>query len=215
MAEQALVILVPGLWMNGLELVPLERRLRRCGFRTTRFRYHSVADTIAENAARLHAFAVARPDPIVHFVGHSLGGLVVLDRFLHYPEPRPGRIVAVGSPFQGSWAAQRMARHRWGRWMLGRSFEGALAAGLPAWDGRRAVGVIAGSLAIGFGRLFRGLAQPNDGTVAVAETWLPAATDHLTLPLSHISLVLSVRTARAVCTFLKTGRFDEPPQQVD
>mgnify|MGYP006180886023 CR=1 FL=1 len=72
---------------------------------------------------------------------------------------------------------------------------------------RREVGVIAGTRRMGFGRLLAAFDDEIDGTVSVPETKLPGAADHLLLPVSHTSMVLSAEVARQTAAFLKDGRF--------
>ena len=52
------------------------------------------------------------------------------------------------------------------------------------------------------------LSHPHDGTVAVVETYLPNAKDHIILPFSHFGMLLSEEVARQTHHFLKLGRFD-------
>ncbi len=212
-ASPAAVVLVHGLWMTGLEMALLRRRLRRCGFLPCQFSYPTVRAPVVENAARLHGFLQRVSAPVVHFVGHSLGGLVIRRFFHDHPPRRPGRIVTLGTPHQGSMVARRLARHGWGRRLLGRSIEGGLLGDLPPWSGTRELGVIAGNRNLGVGLLMPGLARPNDGTVAVAETRLPEAADHVVLPASHMGLLISSAVAQLTCVFLRTGRFLRGPAE--
>jgi hypothetical protein len=71
----------------------------------------------------------------------------------------------------------------------------------------REVGIIAGTLGLGFGRLVATFDEDNDGTVAVSETRLPGARDHLTLPVTHMGLVWSPRVAVQIAAFLQRGAF--------
>lgn len=192
----------------------LRHRLRRDGFRTLRFRYHSLCAPLAENVDLLQKFVERQDAPVVHFVGHSLGGMVILRLFQRYPAQRPGRIVLLGSPLKGCHAARHLSRTAFGRTLLGRSLGPELLEGVPAWDGRRELGIIAGTLGIGMGRLVGGgIPVPNDGTVAVCETELPGATAHIRLPVTHMSMLVSAEVARQVCAFLRTGQFLQVPAQ--
>ena len=201
------VILVHGLWMNGVELAFLARQLRRCGFTPYRFSYRSVRQPVAQNARNLARFAATLNEPTVHFVGHSLGGLVILRMFEEQPPERPGRIVTIGSPFQGSQAARSLAGYRVGQRMLGHSTHEALLGHPVTVPGARDIGIIAGTLGVGAGRIFPGLGSPSDGTVALDETRLEGVHERVELPLTHTTLLFSRRTARAVCTFLRQGSF--------
>jgi pimeloyl-ACP methyl ester carboxylesterase len=194
--------------MNGLEMSLLRWRLSKAGFATQRFSYPTVHSDIAANAARLQNFLNGLDADTVHFVGHSLGGLLILRLFEDFPVQRPGRIVLLGTPYTGSATARNLARRAWGRRLLGRSLEQALLGDGPRWRGGRDLGVIAGTKPVGLGLLVGDLPQPNDGTVIVAETQgIPGAVS-FTLPSSHSSLLLSAEVAQRVSRFLRSGRFE-------
>lgn len=200
------VVLVHGLWMTGLELTLVARRLRRCGLAPSRFRYRSLGRPVSANAARLAHFVRDRGEATVHLVGHSLGGLVILRALSEYPDLPTGRVVLLGTPVTGSGVAKRLATTAAGRMLLGKSLQQGLDGKGPAGTMGRQVGVIAGTSGLGVGCLVGGLAQPSDGTVAVAETRLPGAA-HCTVPATHTGLVLSREAVHQVCTFLRLGRF--------
>ncbi len=206
--DRETVVLVHGLWMTGMEMGVLRHRVQRCGFHVVRFPYQSLRLPLSENISLLQKFLEQQDSSVVHLVGHSLGGLVIVRLFQDYPDQRPGRIVLLGSPLKGCHAANHLARTAFGRVLLGRSLGPELLEGVSDWDGRRELGIIAGTLAIGMGRLVGGdVPTPNDGTVAVSETILPGAIDHITMPVSHTSMLVSTDVAQQVCTFLRAGHF--------
>jgi hypothetical protein len=75
------------------------------------------------------------------------------------------------------------------------------------WEHARPLGIIAGSQPIGVGQLLADFTEENDGTVAVSETRMPGATDHIVLPVSHLGMLLSARVALETGSFLTEGRF--------
>jgi pimeloyl-ACP methyl ester carboxylesterase len=128
------VVLVNGLWLGDPALWLLARRLRRAGFQTFRFSYPSVRQDLRANAAQLHEFLARVPGTTVHLVGYSLGGLVIRALFRFHPGQRPGRVVLLGSPQQGSRAAVALSASGFGRRLIGRSLAD-LNAGTPqAWE---------------------------------------------------------------------------------
>ena len=207
MRDRPAVILVHGLWMNKYVLAPLGFSLRRQGFASHLFGYHSLRDGLAANAARLADFAAGLPTETVHFVGHSLGGLVILHALAEPGVARDGRVVLIGSPVRGSQVAGSLAGRRRGAWLVGASLREWNASPLGAWIGPTEVGIIAGSFRLGLATFFsRDLPSPNDGAVSVQETRLPGAR-HLTLPVSHTGMLLSPRVMRETGAFLRTGAF--------
>jgi hypothetical protein len=69
--------------------------------------------------------------------------------------------------------------------------------------------MLAGRRSVGIGRLLvRGrIARPNDGTVALAETQMPAITRHRVIPHSHFGMLFAPAVAREICHFLRQGEF--------
>ncbi|HWP94759.1 MAG TPA: alpha/beta hydrolase [Gammaproteobacteria bacterium] len=199
------VVFVHGLWMTGHELFLLRRRVARAGFATFRFRYRSLDHSLERNAAVLAAFVRALDVPRVHFVGHSLGGLVILRALQAFADLPPGRVVLLGAPVRGSKVAARAVRSPLTRWLIGAA-AGALVTGVPPTCPEREVGVIAGTLPLGVGLLFGGPARPHDGTVAVEEARLDGAPVK-SLPVTHTSLLVSPAVARETIRFLKEGMF--------
>ncbi len=198
---------VHGLLMTGVDMALLRRRVSSCGFSAKQFSYASIRRAVEDNAARLQQYLSFIDAEVVHLVGHSLGGLVI-QRLLHdYPSQRPGRVVTFGTPHLGSHVARSLSGWLAGRLIMGRSL-GALRGDMPPWPSGRELGVIAGTWGIGVGWLAPGLALPNDGTVAAAETRQEAMTDYIEVPVSHTALLFSRETARQVCAFLSSGRFD-------
>jgi pimeloyl-ACP methyl ester carboxylesterase len=205
------VILVHGLWFNGWEMALLGHRLRRCGFAPIRFPYSDVRRSPADNARRLDVWLRDARGEEIHFVAHSMGGILLLHFFHLFSGQRPGRVVFLGTPAAGSAVARRMESIPGMGWTLGRSVEAGLLGGAPPWSGGRDLGLVAGTLGVGVGRLFGALEGPHDGTVAVAETLVPGAKDRRCLPVSHTGLLVSDSVACCTCHFLHTGSFDPPP----
>jgi pimeloyl-ACP methyl ester carboxylesterase len=213
------IVYVHGLWLNGWESVLLRHRLaRELGCETRSFGYRSVSADLNTNARALERFLGETRADTLHLVGHSLGGLMILELFesclsengrLSDGRPLPpGRIVLLGAPVRGSRAAQNLALLPFGRSIMGLTAADALLAERERrWSGVRDLGVIAGDLSIGFGRLVGPFDVPNDGTVLVEETQIAGARQHLTVHASHSALVFSPAVARQTAAFLREGRF--------
>ncbi len=202
-----LVVLVHGIWMTGLEMVVLSRRLRRNGFITTSFHYSSLFSTPEDSADSLYQYIKQQQVQTVHLVAHSLGGVILLHLFDRYTYLPPGRMVLMGAPVRGSAVARRLDENILTRGLLGRSGKRGLLGDVPEWDGTRDLGVIAGCDGFGVGSVIGGVDGPGDGTVAVVETSIPQATDNCLIPTSHMGMVVSQAVAVEAATFLQTGKF--------
>jgi pimeloyl-ACP methyl ester carboxylesterase len=199
------VILVHGLWVPALVMTPLAARLQAAGFRCHLFEYPGRDRPLEAHAERLARFA-QRVGP-AHFAGHSLGGLVVLDTLERRREVQAGNVLLLGAPVRGNFAGRRLARHGWGRWFLGAS-EPLWREGRGArWTRREPLGVLAGSLPLGLGRLFGPLPGASDGVVRVEETEVAGMRERIVLPVSHSAMLVSARVAAQAVSFLGNARF--------
>jgi pimeloyl-ACP methyl ester carboxylesterase len=201
------VVLVPGLWMPSLAMALLARRLARAGFATHVFVYRG-RERLEASVEALARYALGplggRP---AHFVGHSLGGVLILDTLCRHREVRAASVLLLGAPVRGCMAGRRLGRHAFGRWMLGRS--------APRWQACEAhwprpepLGVVAGTLPLGLGRAFGSLPGENDGVVRVEETRVDGMSASISVNEGHSMLVVSPRVARLAKRFFERGRFD-------
>jgi hypothetical protein len=210
---RTVVVYVHGLWQRGGEALLLRRRLSHAlQAEAPAFSYPSVTADAASNARALAAYLSAIDADVLHLVGHSLGGLVILKLFENDTgvDARlpPGRIVMLGSPLSGSRTARNLARLPLGAKIMGRSVaEELLLPRQRRWQGSRELGVIAGNFGVGLGLLVGRLGAPSDGTVLVEETVLDGITERVVLRVSHTGLLLSGAVARRAAAFLSTGRF--------
>lgn len=201
------VVLVHGLWFGAWSLAPLARRLHRAGFEPRRFHYRTTVAALDQHARDLRAFVGVAPRTPLHFVAHSLGGLVTLQMLAENPDLPVGRVVLLGSPLRGSAVARKAMRVPGGRRLLGAA-QAALEAGFAGLATGREIGMIAGSRGVGLGLLLGGPGGPGDGTVAVAETRAEGLADHLVLPVTHTGMLFSRAVVRQACRFLQAGQFD-------
>ncbi|MBT8051592.1 MAG: alpha/beta hydrolase [Gammaproteobacteria bacterium] len=203
------IVLVHGLWFGAWALAPLARRLAADGTAVRRFSYPCTRQTLGEHARRLHEFVRESDASTRHFVGHSMGGLVILRMLGLFEDVPPGRVVLLGSPLRGSQTASKAEKLPGSRVLTGQA-EPILRQGYDRCPNGCEVGMIAGEKDIGLGRLVGGLDGPGDGTVSIEETRAPWLKDHLVLPVTHTGLVVSKQVARQTARFLQTGAFDTP-----
>jgi len=199
------VVLAHGLWVPALVMTPLAARLHAAGLRCHLFGYPGRERPLEAHAERLARFA--RSVGPAHFVGHSLGGLVVLEALERHREAKAGIVVLMGAPVRGNFAGRRLAQHGWGRWFLGAS-EPLWREGRSArWTRPEPLGVLAGSLPIGLGRLLGALPGANDGVVRVEETEVEGMRERVVLPVAHSAMLVSARVAAQVVSFLSDAHF--------
>ncbi len=204
------VILLHGLWMRGFTLAMLRRRLEREGYRVELFEYASVMSGPDVGVERLLKRTQVLKSEKIHFVGHSLGGLIALQALQRAPALTDGHVVCLGSPLRGSAVARGVARLPGGSFVIGKNLE-VLRHGFERWEGAQPVGSIAGRMPLGLGIAVGSLASPHDGTVAVAETELPGLTDHCVVPATHTGLLFSEQAAAQAIAFLRGARFARNP----
>jgi pimeloyl-ACP methyl ester carboxylesterase len=200
------VVLVPGLWMPGAAMALFSGLLARRGYasRTFSHRGRRPFDGNVERLARFAREALdGRP---AHYVGHSFGGLLVLEMLSRHADIPAASVVLLGSPVRGCFAGRRFGRARVGRWMMG--------ASRPLWDERPAawkraepLGVVAGTVPLGLGRAFGRLPGESDGVVRVAETAVDGMAARALVPMGHSALIVSPGVAEMVARFFSEGRF--------
>ncbi|MGI9221445.1 MAG: esterase/lipase family protein [Woeseiaceae bacterium] len=207
------VVCLHGFWSHGVGMYLIKRRLENeYGMRALLFNYPSVRGTLDDNAAALADFLQQECPDGAHLLGHSLGGVVSLRMLSRHADAPPGRLVCLGSPLTGSRAADFLSSQDWAEPILGQSLsKGVVDAPASDWAtatcDKREVGVIAGDASIGFAQFVAEFEEDNDGTVAISETQLRGARDHLVMPVSHNGMLLSSSVVDQAAAFLKRGVF--------
>ena len=216
-AEPETVVLLHGLGRSAWSMARLEHALARDGYRVVNLCYPSRTvplETLAHDwlPAQLHAHA-ADTAPRLHFVTHSMGGIVVRLYLRDHAPANLGRTVMLAPPNQGSEVSAHLKNFPPFRWFTGVNglrldpAATSLPRSLGPWPATAgALGVIAGDRSLN--PLFSAwLPGPDDGKVAVASTHLAGESAHRVLHHSHPWLAWRADTARTVAQFLRTGNF--------
>lgn len=208
------VILLHGLGRTHRSMNKLEARLTRAGYRVVNLRLPTRRYAIAQLADDYvyPAVMACGADPVrrVHFVTHSLGGLVARDYIRRHAPTRIGRMVMLSPPHQGSEVADRLSSNALYRTLAGpagQELVTARGAG-PVTPGVAccAVGIIAGDRSLNplFSAMIPG---PDDGKVAVASARMEGMTDFLLLHATHPFIMRNDEAIAQVLTFLERGAF--------
>ncbi|MBR0851371.1 alpha/beta fold hydrolase [Bradyrhizobium diazoefficiens] len=205
------VVLLHGIARTSASLTRLERALQSTGFATLNIDYPSRSRPIAALADEIHP-AIARfgeRDAPLHFVAHSMGGLLTRAYVAKYRPAQLAGVVMLGTPNGGSEVADLLSGSR-----LYRAFYGP--AGLELTTASRPgtlptvdypVGVIAGNRFIDPVAGLFVLPRPNDGRVSVQSAMLAGMADHVVVKASHTGLPRNSTAIAQTIAFLQRGRF--------
>lgn len=208
------VVLLHGLARSPRSLGKLEAELTRAGFAVVNLGYPSRSAGIERLADDALTAALADPRLLgctrIHFVTHSMGGILLRSYAARRPLPKLGRVVMLAPPNQGSEVVDRI-----GHWGLFKYINGPagqeLGTGADATPNRLGpvpfeLGVIAGNRSInGINSLM--IDGPDDGKVSVERTKVAGMKEHLVLPVTHPLMMNDDAVIAATLHFLSTGRF--------
>jgi pimeloyl-ACP methyl ester carboxylesterase len=213
--EKETVVLLHGMARTSRSMAGMARYLEGEGFSVLNVDYPSrrkTLDALSRDVRNLLAQAFGDVSaPRLHFVVHSMGGLVVRRLIRDFRPANLGRVVMLGTPHRGSEIADFLKG-----WPLYKKFYGPAGQELttdhqarkfPDRDIDFELGAIAGSrgwLSPVSGFL---LPKPHDGTVSVESTKLPGMKGHLVMPVTHTFMMDNKNVQRQTAAFLKSGRF--------
>jgi triacylglycerol lipase len=214
LSEAEYVILLHGIGRSPRSLSRLESGLSDEGYRVVNLDYPSTKfpiEYLAEEVLHPLVERLDRESPaLLHFVTHSMGGIVVRYYLQHHDLPNVGRVVMLSPPNGGSELADILNRSIIFKRLMapaGRQL-GTAKDSLPQRLGAAEfeVGVIAGNKSYNpINSLI--LDGPDDGTVTVDSTKLPGMSDFIVLGYSHRSIIRSKEVVGQVIHFLRFGAF--------
>lgn len=207
------VVVVHGLGRTSASMTILSSRLRDAGFRVVSFGYPSTSEEMEALVDRLES-EVARccrgEAETVHFVTHSMGGILVRIYLDQQPQAHQGRVVMLSPPSQGSEVVDAFADSPMLRAVLGPAGSrlGTDSTAIPSRLGpvRFSLGIITGNRSLNplYSWLIPG---PDDGKVGVDRAKVEGAADFLVVPASHTFIMNRGDVAEEVVYFLRNGRF--------
>jgi len=206
------VILLHGLARSDKSMNKLQQALLQKGYRVHNVSYastHSNIEQLAEEAIG-PALKLCPAEHSIHFVTHSLGGILVRQYLSHHEIENLGRVVMLGPPNHGSEVVDKLCDFPGFRFIHGE-------AGLELGTGESSVpnqlgaanfdlGVIAGTRSVNL-ILSLMISGPDDGKVSVENTRLEGMHDHLQMKVTHPFMMRNVKVIEQVIHYLETGRF--------
>jgi pimeloyl-ACP methyl ester carboxylesterase len=212
--RQQYVVLLHGLSLSPWAMKCIEGRLKKNGYKVINAKYPSRKKSIEELADDVFTGKLAgilnQPDKEIHFVTHSMGGILLRSYCSRQSIDNIGRVVMIAPPNQGSQIADRLHDKRWFQKLMGPGAceLGAGRGGIPGTLGPApfSVGVIAGTLSLN-PVFFRWLPGRNDGRVSLEATRLDNMKDFTTFHCNHTFLLWKPTVWDEIVQFLQHGRF--------
>lgn len=212
--DTELVVLAHGLGRSDLAMWRLEQRLEDANYRVCALDYATIGENIdsvlTETSKQIDA--CLKNANKAHFVGHSLGGLVIRSYLQQNKDTlsnqNVGEIVLMGTPNKGS----ELADHLSDSWLMkiGGEISTALMTGEKSLGSNLEeidvnLGIIAGTKASSLtSEYFIG---PNDGLVSVESTKLKSMSDFIEIEVTHTQMRYDLEVAEQTIHFLKQGEF--------
>jgi triacylglycerol esterase/lipase EstA (alpha/beta hydrolase family) len=213
-ATQDGVVLLHGISRTARSFRRMQAAIAAEGYATLNLGYASRSKALEVLAEDIHPAIERFAEGIegsVHFVCHSMGGLLARVYLARYRPKRLGRVVMLGTPNGGSEIADRLKNFLPYRaffgpagQQLGTQRDADIDALLPRID--YPVGVIAGNRSI-YPITSALLPKPHDGRVSVENTRLDGMADHIVIGASHPWLVRNAEAIAQTIAFLKGGQF--------
>jgi triacylglycerol lipase len=208
------VILLHGLCRSGRSMIPMGQALTQAGYKVVNMDYPSRSASIEKLSD--DAIGLALEDcqrhgaTTIHFVTHSLGGILVRSYLTRHTIPNLGRVVMLGPPNQGSEIVDKL-----GSLWLFKKLNGPAGSELGTdrnstpnqlGPANFCAGIIAGNRSINW---INSLLIPgrDDGKVSVERTRLAGMTDHIVIASAHPFLMRNRTVTRQTISFLRTGGF--------
>lgn len=219
------IILLHGLGRSPLSMAKLSSYLQNNGFRVYAPRYNSLSDSYQEILNDLDKKIAEWLDEeqVIHFVGHSFGGILIRGLLAKHPGWKAGRCVMLGSPNKGTKTASFMLSHWWYKHFVPKVTadlepDSDLIKNLP--EPKIETGIIAGNvnfnIVIPVSWYYKKATDdaPGDGVVEISNTQCSTMTDFIIMPLHHSFMTWDSELLKQVLHFIQNGRFTKEYQPV-
>ncbi len=209
------VILLHGLCRSGRSMIPMGQALTQAGYKVVNMEYPSRSAAIEKLSEDAIGGAVAdcqsRGAVKIHFVTHSLGGILVRSYLSRHTISNLGRVVMLGPPNQGSEVVDKL-----GSWWIFKKLNGPAGDELSTdknstpnklGPANFCAGIIAGSLSINWINSWL-IPGRDDGKVSIERTELAGMADHIVVHSAHPFLMRNRTAIRQTICFLGNGKFE-------
>jgi triacylglycerol lipase len=208
------VVLLHGLGRTAASMKRVEWALEKRGYRVVNVSYPSTRLSVQQAADSWLADLLKERTPDraakVHFVTHSLGGIVLRQYLAEHRIENLGRVVMLAPPNQGSELADKFKGNFLFKCFTGSAGQqlGTNASSLPARLGPAdfELGIIAGDVSLN-AFLSASLPGDDDGKVSVQSTRLAGMKDFLVVRHSHTWMMWRKDVTSAIARFLQSGDF--------
>ena len=208
------VILIHGLGRTSLSMKRLEWSLIRTGYHVVNISYPSRKFSVEQLSQDYLHVAIAAEIPRnagkVHFVTHSMGGIILRQYLSRHLVENLGSVVMLAPPNQGSELVDSFSRNALGRWILGPAGcqLGTASTDLPRQLGavHFNTGVIAGNRSLNpwFSRILPG---KDDGKISMESTKIEGMREFLVVQFSHTWMTWRLETIKQITAYLQNGCF--------
>lgn len=212
-----IVILLHGILRTDSSMNRMERYLKNKGYTVFNVHYPSseksiedlAEDFLAEKLKNLPSSAK------IHFVTHSMGGLLARAYLSKHKPENMGRVVMLSPPNQGSEVADFLKEKPVLNWIFDTVYGpagqqlGTDSASFAETNNAEIdfeLGIIAGNKSVNPAGYIL-INKPSDGTVSVESTKIQGMSDHVTLPVNHTFIMYRTKVIEQVINFLEFGKF--------